>query len=158
MVDRPASVSPWPLDRQSYPLRLRAFLPSTKQALNTAVRRVLEIATSCGCAEENQTDLEIALREALANAIIHGNGFEDAKHIFLRCYGAPDAAMLIIVRDQGDGFEPSEVPDPRGADRMHLHHGRGLFLMRELMDFVEYRKNGREVILYKTLDAGTDET
>jgi serine/threonine-protein kinase RsbW len=156
MTDHSATsdASPWPLDRHAYPLRLREYLPSTKQALNTAVRRVLRIATSCGCPEENQTDLEIALREALANAIIHGNAFHDAKSIFLRCYGAPGSAMLIIVRDQGEGFAPGEVPDPRGPDRMHLHHGRGLFLMRELMDYVEHRKNGREVILYKTLVCG----
>jgi len=129
---------------------MRAVLPSTKQALNGAVRDVLGLADDCGCLGDNQADLEIALREALANAIIHGNGYHAAKPIYLRCYGAPSTALLIIVRDQGTGFEPEEVPDPRTPDRMHLHHGRGLFLMRELMDFVEHRKNGREVVLYKS--------
>jgi len=156
MMDHSAAVSPWPLDRHAYPRRLREYLPSTKQALNTAVRQVLAIASDCGCPEENQTDLEIALREALANAMIHGNAFHDAKSIFLRCYGAPGAAMLIIVRDQGEGFAPDDVPDPRGPERMHLHHGRGLFLMRELMDHVEHRKNGREVVLFKSLGSNDD--
>jgi serine/threonine-protein kinase RsbW len=58
--------------------------------------------------------------------------------------------MLIFVRDEGSGFDPEKVPDPRQADRLHLDSGRGLLLMRELMDYIEYRKGGREVLLYTT--------
>ena len=53
-------------------------------------------------------DLEIALREALANAIIHGNDLEDGKRIFLRCYGAPGSDLLILVRDEGPGVRRSD--------------------------------------------------
>ena len=60
------------------------------------------------------------------------------------------------MRDEGQGFEPDDVPDPRGADRMHLHHGRGVFLMRQLMDQCEYRKGGTEVLLYKSLAAAKE--
>ena len=147
----PAKTRPWPSDRRLYASRLRTILPSNKQALNEAVHRVLRIAESCGCEGDNQADLEIALREALANAMIHGNAYHDSKNIFLRCYGAPGHGMLIMVRDEGPGFEPESVPDPRGPDRMFLHHGRGLFLMRQLMDYSEHRKNGREVVLYKSV-------
>jgi serine/threonine-protein kinase RsbW len=129
---------------------MRAFLPSTKQALNSAVRDVISIARRCGCVRDNQADLEIALREALANAIIHGNDHADDKQIFLRCYGAPGDDILVLVRDEGQGFDPDQVPDPRDNDRMHLNHGRGLLLMRELMDYMEYRRSGREVLIYKS--------
>lgn len=111
---------------------------------------MLLLARRCGCARDNQADLEITLREALANAIIHGNGSEQAKRIFLRCYGAPDRDLLILVRDEGRGFDPEEVPDPRDPDRKHLNHGRGLLLMRELSDYVEFRRSGREVLIYKS--------
>jgi len=114
------------------------------------VRIVLRFARDCDCLGEDRADLEIALREALANAIIHGNAYQHGKRIFLRCYGSPKTGLLILVRDEGPGFDPEQVPDPREADRMHLHHGRGLLLMRELMDHVEYRRGGREVLLYKT--------
>ena len=67
----------------------------------------------------------------------------------MRCYGDPRSALLIAVRDEGDGFDPDKVPDPREDDRIHLDHGRGLFLMRALMDYVEHRKSGREVVLFK---------
>ncbi len=143
------SVSPWPLDRREYDHRLRTHMPSTKQALNEAVGRVLKIARDCGCLDDGEADLEIALREALANAIIHGNAYGAAKSIFLRCYAATNSGILIIVRDEGPGFDPDQVPDPRDEDRMYLHHGRGLLLMRALMDYVEYRRSGSEVVLYK---------
>ena len=137
-------------DRQKYTLRFRTSLPSTKPAINDAVRNVLEVADEIGF--EDKADLEIAMREALANAIIHGNKHEKDKRVLLRCYGAPDGGLLIAVRDEGEGFDPEEVPDPRSAERIFLQHGRGIFLMRELMDHVHHRKGGREVVLYKACD------
>jgi serine/threonine-protein kinase RsbW len=92
-------------------------------------------------------DLEIALVEALANAMEHGNANLAKRKIFLRCYGGPEVGVLVAVRDQGQGFDPNSVPDPRSADRLHLRHGRGLLMMRELTDHVEFRKGGREVLL-----------
>jgi serine/threonine-protein kinase RsbW len=53
------------------------------------------------------------------------------------------------VRDQGAGFDPDQIPDPREQERLFLHHGRGLLLMRALMDRVEHRLGGREVVLHK---------
>lgn len=125
-------------------------MPSTKSALNEAVEQVLAVARRCGCVRDNQADLEIALREALANAMIHGNAYHDRKRVFLRVYGAPGSEIVVLVRDEGNGFQPEEVPDPREDGRTHLSHGRGLLLMRELMDFVEYRRSGREVLIYKS--------
>lgn len=146
-----ADAPPLPGDRASYPLRLRTFYPSTEQALSRAVQDVLKIAVECGCVDDDSMDLEIALREALANAIAHGNDFRRAKRVFLRCYGSPGNDIVVLVRDEGEGFDPEQVPDPRNADRRLLNHGRGLLLMRKLMDRVEYRKAGREVLIYKSV-------
>lgn len=145
----PGGVSPWPISRGDYPLRLRASFPSTKAALNRAVRAVMTMARRSGCPAGDFANVEIALREAIANAIIHGNALHRGKRILLRCYGGPHKALLVLVRDEGPGFDPGRVPDPRHPERLHLHHGRGLLLMRELMDYVEYRKGGREVVLFK---------
>jgi len=138
----------WPFDRSTYPIRRRVSLPSTRQSISDAVAVILEVARRCGCAAEQEADLEIALREALANAVIHGNDENENKGVFVRCYGGSDKT-LILVRDEGAGFEPDEIPDPRGNDRVQLDHGRGLFLMRALMDQVEYRRRGCEVLLFK---------
>ncbi len=151
-VDEP--VGPNLLDRRSYKLRFRTTLPSTRDAINDAVRRGMEVADEVGRFGDGRDNLEIALREALANAIIHGNKNALDKQVQLRCYGAPQGGVLILVRDEGQGFAPEEVPDPRDAERVFLDHGRGIFLMRELMDHVEHRKGGREVLLFKSV---TDE-
>lgn len=147
---QPDGQSPWPLRRRDYPVRLRIQMASDTSALNDSVKRLMRIARRCSCVDDNGADLEIAIREALANAMIHGNNKDLDKRVFVRCYGAPGSGLLILVRDEGPGFRPEAVPDPRSPDRMHLHHGRGLLLMRELMDYVEYRKGGREVLLYYT--------
>ena len=135
--------------RKDLRFRQRVWLPSTERALEQAVARVRRLAIQCCCPEDRLADLEIAVREAMANAIQHGNGTRPRRKIFLRCYGGPDVGIFILVRDQGNGFDPDAVPDPRRADRMHLHHGRGLLIMRGLMDHVEYRKGGREVLLFR---------
>ena len=158
MTDRETNLrrngEPWPFHHRDYPLRHRQHLPSTKEALNRAVHAVLRLIRSNPKAKDDP-DLEIALREALANALIHGNGSRRSKKIFLRCYTGPESGVMILVRDEGGGFDPRLVPDPRHEDRKHLHHGRGLLLMRELMDYIEYRKNGREVLLFKNFSGGS---
>lgn len=140
----------WPLDRSAYAIRRRATFPSTRQSINDAVEVILEVARRCGCSPDQEPDLEIAVREALANAVIHGNEEDESKGVFVRCYGGCEKTLLILVRDEGAGFKPTDIPDPRSNDRVQLDHGRGLFLMRALMDHVEYRRRGREVLLFKS--------
>jgi serine/threonine-protein kinase RsbW len=140
----------WPAARGLLSYRFRKWMPSTKDSLNEAAQCVREAAEHCCCDEEKQADVEIVVREAMANAIWHGNGSRDGTRVFFRCYGGPKIGILIVVRDEGEGFDPDSVPDPRDADRMYLERGRGLFLMRALMDDVRYRHNGREVVLFQS--------
>ncbi len=142
---------PWPFRRQDLPYRLRVWIASTNPALNSAVAQVCRLASLCGCTEDRQADLEIALREALANAILHGNGRQPSRKVFLRCYAGPQAGIVIVVRDEGKGFDPDSVPDPRLRERRHLSHGRGLLLMRELTDQLVYRRGGSAVVLFRSL-------
>ena len=144
-------VDGWKVARADLPYRLRCWIPSKRTAINSAVDEVCRLADRCGCPEDRLTDLEIALREALANAISHGNNLHPGRRVFLRCYAGPGSGILVAVRDEGQGFDPDTVPDPRTADRMHLTHGRGLMLMRELMDHLEFRRGGSEVVLLQKL-------
>lgn len=138
------------LDRRRLVLRFRAFLPSTRESIRFAVDKVMQLVGEAGCPRGDAEDIEIALREALANAIIHGNRSQPEKKVLLRCYGDPmESSIFLAVRDEGEGFDPRRVPDPRDDSRLHLPHGRGVFLMHELMDHAEHRKGGREVVLYK---------
>ncbi len=140
---------PVKLDRRRLVLRFRALLPSTRESITFAVEKVMTVAREAGCISSDIADVEIAVREALANAIIHGNESQSHKKVLLRCYGDPEDGILLAIRDEGRGFDPDRVPDPRSAERLELPHGRGIFLMRELMDHAEHRKGGREVLLYK---------
>ena len=142
-------LNPADVERRQMALRYRATIESTREAIGTAADQILEVAKKIGCDDDDITDISIALREALANAIIHGNENDPDKRVLVRCYTHDELGMLVAIRDEGKGFDPNDVPDPRNAERIHLHHGRGVFMMRELMDQVMHRKGGREVVLYK---------
>ncbi len=146
---RGPSAGEWPVARRDLPYRLRVWIDSTNPAMNSAVAKVGRLAVRCGCSEDRQADLEIALREALANAMMHGNARRPGRKVFLRCYAGPRAGILIAVRDEGAGFDPDRVPDPRSANRKYLSHGRGLLLMRELTDWIVFRRGGSEVVLFR---------
>jgi len=142
---------PFPLDRRSFVFRFRRSFKSTKEGINRTVKDILKHARLNGCLAGHQAELEIALREALANAVMHGNRQDNTKKVLVRAYCDPARGFVIAVRDEGPGFDPESVPDPRAEDRRHLPHGRGIFLMRELMDHIEHRKGGREVVLFKKI-------
>lgn len=143
---------PLELDRRRFLLRHRVRIPSTREAISHAVEQTMAAVRESGIPDGDEADIEIALREAVANAVLHGNAEAPDKVVSLRFYACPGHGMIIAIRDQGPGFDPADVPDPREEERLFLHHGRGMLLMRELLDHIEYRKGGREVVLYKTLD------
>jgi serine/threonine-protein kinase RsbW len=144
--------APFALDRRTLAFRYRRRLQSTTPGINRAVRDILKHARITGCLADHQAELEIALREALANAVLHGNRSDAAKKVLVRAYCDPKKGFVIAIRDEGNGFDPAKVPDPRREDRIQLTHGRGIFLMRELMDHIEHRKGGREIVLYKKFE------
>lgn len=139
---------PFLIDRHALGLRFRRSIKSTRAGINRAVREILKHAHGSAL-ERHRPEIEIALREALANAVLHGNRSEAEKKVLVRAYCDPKQGIVIAVRDEGEGFDPANVPDPRDDDRLELTHGRGIFLMRELMDHVEHRRGGREVVLFK---------
>jgi serine/threonine-protein kinase RsbW len=147
-------LDPSEVERRKLALRYRVTIGSTREAIGAAADEILDVARGIGCDDDELTDISIALREALANAIIHGNESDPGKRVLVRCYTHDELGMLVAIRDEGKGFDPNDVPDPTKAERIHLHHGRGVFMMRELMDQVMHRKGGREVVLYKKRSKG----
>jgi len=112
------------------------------------VTRIAASAARTGCLGPRRADFEIALHEALANAVFHGNRGVSDRTVKVRAYGERGKALLVAVRDEGSGFVPEDVPDPTQPERRHLHHGRGLFLIRELTDGLIHRKGGRELVFW----------
>lgn len=92
--------------------------------------------------------IKLAMEEALTNAVKHGNQFDPSKPVTVR-FAVSDEMVAVIVRDEGGGFVPDEIPDPTAPDRLPLPNGRGIMLLKAYMDKVEYRDNGREVYFAK---------
>ncbi len=140
-----------PLRRDNLVSEFCEVIPSTVEALNPTEEKVMAAVKNLPCAPEELLGVSLSLREALANAILHGNQNDPARRVLVACFCEcePDGGLLLVVRDEGPGFNPDEVPDPTGAAAIHDSHGRGIFLMRHLMDEVHFVQGGSEVLLRK---------
>jgi len=90
--------------------------------------------------------LRVALSEALANAIIYGNRHDSQKSVDVRVE-VSKTMLAVHVSDEGDGFRPQEVPDPTLPDGLEQTSGRGLFLIREMVDDVRFNEKGNSVCM-----------
>jgi serine/threonine-protein kinase RsbW len=126
-------------------VRLDVRLPGDPAAITPVVESVLTMAKQMKCAEGKEYEVETALREALANAIRHGCCQDPSREI--QCAVACDQSrgMLIVVRDPGPGFDPSSIPSPIAGQNVFSHHGRGIYLINQLMDEVTFAHGGTEI-------------
>lgn len=92
--------------------------------------------------------VRLAIEEALVNAIKHGNRMDPAKSVRIACRIA-ESSIRIEIEDQGEGFQPGEVPDPTADENLERPCGRGIMLMRAFMNTIEYNAAGNRVILEK---------
>jgi len=140
-----------PLQRDDLVAEFCEIIPSTLEAMEAILTRVLAVVKGLPCAPEEIDGVELALREALANAILHGNQSDPNKRVIVACFCecGKDRGLLLVVCDEGSGFDPAQVPDPTTAESIYSGHGRGIFLMRQLMDGVGYQNGGCEVELRK---------
>lgn len=92
--------------------------------------------------------IKLSLEEALTNAIKHGNRGDPDKTVTLRYCVRPERTV-IMVRDEGSGFEPEAVPDPTADENLERPNGRGLMLMQSYMTRVEFNERGNEVWMLK---------
>ena len=92
--------------------------------------------------EENYNYIWIALNEAVSNAIKHGNKFNPNKKVRMTVETKDDRYLCFTIKDEGEGFNPKNVPDPTTAERIGEPNGRGVFLIYKLADIVNYTENG----------------
>jgi serine/threonine-protein kinase RsbW len=129
---------------------LECSLPSEVAVISPFVDKLMPLLTNCGCVPEGVSDVEIALREALANAIIHGNHGDHRKHVHVTCHCEPDE-VSIAVKDEGKGFDTSNLPDPTAPENIGSVHGRGIHVMKALMDEVHFEEGGVVVHMRKSV-------
>ena len=151
------SLSLLPRNGHSVPfVELRQSLPSKVASISPFVEQLMRFVLRFRRADESEIDIEMALREALANAVIHGNGDDSCKSVYVRCRCYMNGEVSITIRDQGRGFDSSAVPDPTFLENLLLTHGRGIYLMKTLMDEVCFEAGGSVVRMRK--DSNFDAT
>ena len=136
-------------DPDKLALKLKVTLAADRDAVDPVVQGIMEVVRDTHCATGKEDSIELALTEALANAVVHGAKADPKK--IVECDVVCDEArgMLIIVRDPGPGFDPKSIPSPVVGENIYSNHGRGIFLINELMDEVEFRNNGKEIHMLK---------
>lgn len=111
--------------------------PSRIASIAEATSRVVEIAAARGFDEDAIFAIDMAVREAVTNAVIHGNREDESKRVDVTLANTPEG-LTIGVRDRGAGFDPEAVPDPTDAANLMGTSGRGILFMRNFMDAVEW--------------------
>jgi serine/threonine-protein kinase RsbW len=129
--------------------RLRTRVAGRLDALSPAVEQVMGEVRAMECSAGKEFEIETALREALSNAIRHGCGNDATKTVEVCVACDESKGMLIIVRDPGRGFDPAAIPSPTLGLNLYRHHGRGIYLINQLMDEVSFDKGGTEIRMLK---------
>lgn len=127
--------------------------PSRVEAVDQAAAAVSEFLSRAGVAEDALFGIDMALREAVTNAVSHGNKLDETKFVEVGLKSFPGSCE-ITVHDQGPGFNPSDIPDPTKEENILKTSGRGIFFMRNFMDEVEWSsdpKGGTTVRMTKKL-------
>jgi serine/threonine-protein kinase RsbW len=129
-------------------------LPTDVRTIEHAVEYVIGRCPCCA-EEARRLDLNfrVGLTEALSNAMLYGNSRDPSKRVLVEI-AFLEECIEARVTDQGDGFDPSAVPDPTTPENLTKPCGRGLFLMRKLLDEVKYNAQGNQVTLVLRLDSG----
>jgi serine/threonine-protein kinase RsbW len=130
-------------------VELRNTLPTHVDIISPFVDQVMRFIARFRVADGSSLEIELALREALANAIVHGNQEDPHARVYVKCRCMADGEVSITVVDQGHGFKSDTVPDPTSPDHRLRTHGRGIYLMRASMDEVHFENGGSVVHMRK---------
>lgn len=133
------------------PLDVHTWVRSEIALISSLVDWLMNLIATSHCVCGEQEFVELALREALSNAIIHGNRLDPRKLVRVRCCCELGKGVFIVVRDQGHGFDPNKVPNPLAIENLESEHGRGIHLMKLAMNEVSFERGGTEVHMRKKL-------
>jgi serine/threonine-protein kinase RsbW len=134
--------------------QIEAWMPSEIKAVSPLVNRLMRLIEGSRCIFGEEHAVELALWEALNNAVVHGNRLDGHKLVQVRCRCDSEKGLLLVVKDQGQGFDPNAVPHPTSPENLSADHGRGIWLMRVAMDEVSFEQAGAEVHMWKAPSRG----
>jgi serine/threonine-protein kinase RsbW len=130
--------------------RVSFTLDSSLDSVNKVEQTAEQYATRAGFDEDTVQHISMAVREAAVNAVLHGNAYDKTKHITASFETTTDS-LIVRITDQGPGLDPASLPDPLAPENLLKGSGRGIFLIRALMDEVNFRQlhPGTELTLIK---------
>jgi serine/threonine-protein kinase RsbW len=134
------------VQRKLEPMDLEIWAPSEISRISPLVNRLVHFVELAGCVPGEEANVQLALLEAVANAIIHGNRMDPQKRVHVTCRCEPGNGVSIAVGDEGHGFDPSEIPEVVDPE---CEHGRGILFMKFYMDEVSFEKGGTQVRMWK---------
>ena len=129
--------------------KLQVTVAADKGAVDSVVQRIMQSIREKDCAGDKEPAIELALSEALANAVVHGAKSDPSKVVECDVACDQNRSLLIVVRDPGEGFDPAKIPSPVHRQNIYSGHGRGVYLITQLMDEVKFLKNGTEIHMIK---------
>ena len=125
------------------------LLPDIEDAIQTKLNE-------CNFGQRSAFAVRLAVEEAVINAMKHGNHMDKAKTVTIR-WAIDDRRAVIVVEDEGEGFDPAAVPDPTEDENLEMPHGRGLVLIRAYMDEVLFNEKGNQITMIKQAPWLTDD-
>ena len=139
--------------------KLELVLQSRIESADLAEMLLSAFSVQAGCNDQQLNDIALAVRECVVNAVIHGNRSQERKKVYVQAE-LRGSGVQICIRDEGKGFNPRLVPDPRRPENLLRESGRGILMMHSLMDRVSIRRaasRGMEVRMVKLLNQFTEE-
>ena len=128
---------------------IEKVLPSQFEVIPDFIQQTfISLQKEVSLTQEEAFDIKLVLEEALTNAIKHGNQF-DPKRAVTVCVSLLDDYLTISVKDEGAGFDADKIPDPTREDKLMKTSGRGVFLIKKIMDEVRFVNGGREICMVK---------
>lgn len=114
-------------------------LPSRIESVEEAAQAAAAFVQRLRLGDEAAFGFDMAVREAVTNAVIHGNKRDETKQVEISFTETPERAE-ISVRDYGTGFDPASVPDPTSKENLMKTNGRGILFMNTFMDAIKWEK------------------
>jgi serine/threonine-protein kinase RsbW len=137
-----------PVPHEEWTWQYDQVVPSNTASARRLLDDVIQQLEKLHWSRRDTFGVYLAVEEALANAVVHGNGRDETKRIQFSCRLAPQK-IRVEITDEGPGFDPDCIPDPTTPDRLGCPGGRGVLLMRAFMSRVEFRNGGNHVVLEK---------
>ena len=130
-------------------VKFQFTIPASVRAITPLVDRIMEMVLQLSCAQGKEFEVELALHEALVNAVVHGSKADPSKEVQVCVACDATRGILIVVRDSGPGFSPEQIPSPIIGQNVFETHGRGIYLINQLMDEVSFEQGGTEIHMRK---------